>query len=974
MTKKKANRKKKAKGEGEPQAGGGGPAGLEKMSFQEDAPEEVGSQDDSGGSQHGSDKAGAQSNARTPWTEAVVDDRITPDPCKDPELKLAEKSKQHEAQSLVNPNGHDPRIIFRTVSADKISAMPSTTDVYATRPTLSIGGSRYKVLTNHFKIDLESSKECVIYEYRIDGIENDRTRPKKRVLMEAAIDHCPVLWQQRDSYATDHMSKIVATKDLALAFDPDRRTAFENEVVATVPVTDFDKRDHTSATLTLSVVFVRKHVLWDLHSHAHGNDIRYPGKDDATAALNLLLAKHPLQQAMFRAGSNRLFMKSGWEELTGQHKVLCRGYSYNVKAAMGSLLLNFNTAMSLFYQPVTVAEYLEERGNTKQDLYGVRVWVKVYRRAEDSKTQDARNTAQARTKTISEITTGHADAQYAYTENGTRYTVWQHMKYYYLEGDDLRDDEKTKGSQDSVCVNTNPLSSSTKVWFLAEDLLILPYQIYRRKLEGELTSAMILKACRKPQQNINAIMSEGMPAIRIAPGSKRPQLLEQAGIHVMPGMLHVPARLINPPRLRFAAPNASEAIPRGSWALNPQWQFLETGNQFSGSGAFFLLPYHEARLRDQRHDQLLGQLGHFYQHYTSNGLRGLGTAPAAFNATNSLSMPNRNRWSYQDVEIAVTTALQNKPSLIILILPAKDKENQAKYSQFKSVMDQKHGLPSLCMCASKLYSSVRHSTNPADPGSAIAGHVRNVGMKLNLRLGNVNHSLDPAAFYVLPKTGDEEDTIILGADVIHPGALSIEGTPSIAALVGSVDDSYSKYLGSMRRQPFDPKKQSKEIIEPGHMKGMVVERLRAWKEAHGNKRCPTNILYYCDGVGESQYAKVREDEISMIREAYTVVAHNTPQNDTEPRITAVVVEKRHNIRLYPDDPDDPREATRKGNCQPGTVVDSVITSPYFFGFYLIAHNGIQGTARPTHYFVLENGIGLGAQQLQDFTNALCYTY
>ena len=225
---------------------------------------------------------------------------------------------------------------------------------------------------------------------------------------------------------------------------------------------------------------------------------------------------------------------------------------------------------------------------------------------------------------------------------------------------------------------------------------------------------------------------------------------------------------------------------------------------------------------------------------------------------------------------------------------------------------------------------------------------------------------------MLPRTSSGNvDTIILGADVIHPGVASIEGTPSIAALVGSVDSDFGKYLGSMRRQPYDAASQSKEIIDDSNMQAMVEERLLAWKNK--NDRFPTNIIYYRDGVGDSQFARLRTTEVHMIKEAYKAVTTNTSQAAQHPNITAVIVTKRHNVRFYPKLGKD-EEATNTGNCRPGTVVDSGVTSPYFFDFYLLSQHGLQGTARPTHYFVVENDMNFTAEQLQNFTYALCYTY
>ena len=88
-------------------------------------------------------------------------------------------------------------------------------------------------------------------------------------------------------------------------------------------------------------------------------------------------------------------------------------------------------------------------------------------------------------------------------------------------------------------------------------------------------------------------------------------------------------------------------------------------------------------------------------------------------------------------------------------------------------------------------------------------------------------------------------------------------------------------------------------------------------------------------------------------------------------ITAVVVTKRHHTRFFPEEPPQNRE---NPNCKPGTVVDSVVTHPNYFDFFLQSHIPGPGTARPTHYFVLENDMNFTPAQLQNFTNWLCYTY
>ncbi|CAG2170882.1 unnamed protein product [Oppiella nova] len=64
----------------------------------------------------------------------------------------------------------------------------------------------------------------------------------------------------------------------------------------------------------------------------------------------------------------------------------------------------------------------------------------------------------------------------------------------------------------------------------------------------------------------------------------------------------------------------------------------------------------------------------------------------------------------------------------------------------------------------------------------------------------------------------------------------------------------------------------------------------------------------------------------------------------------------------------------KNNIPPGTVVDSHVVHPTDFDFYLCSHVGIQGTSRPSHYYVLHDDYRFSADELQKLSYYLCYLY
>jgi len=172
----------------------------------------------------------------------------------------------------------------------------------------------------------------------------------------------------------------------------------------------------------------------------------------------------------------------------------------------------------------------------------------------------------------------------------------------------------------------------------------------------------------------------------------------------------------------------------------------------------------------------------------------------------------------------------------------------------------------------------------------------------------------------------EKTTMVVGIDVTHPAPKSMKGAPSIAGVVASVDQMYGQWPGNVRCQ-----KGRQEMVQDLDI--MMRERLDLWREKNG--KLPEKILIYRDGVSEGQYKIVLNEELSKIRQACNIYG-----SDTQPKITIVVVGKRHHTRFYPTKQED---ADRKGNPKNGTVVDRGITMEKGFDFFLQAHTSLQGT-------------------------------
>ena len=248
--------------------------------------------------------------------------------------------------------------------------------------------------------------------------------------------------------------------------------------------------------------------------------------------------------------------------------------------------------------------------------------------------------------------------------------------------------------------------------------------------------------------------------------------------------------------------------------------------------------------------------------------------------------------------------------LIMIVLPAKDKE---LYSEIKRVGDNVLGIQTQCV-QSKLVQQAKPQV------------CTNISLKINSKLGGVNHVIDPR----VKSPVFREPVIIFGADVTHPSPTE-KGIPSIAAVVASMDPNATKYHARVRAQHHKSGRGAQEIIND--LAAIVKELLIEFYKANA-KRKPTKIIFYRDGVSEGQFDQVLVHEVRAVQQACMDL-----EKEYRPGITFVVVQKRHHTRLFCENKQD--ESGRAQNVPPGTTVDSGITHPYEFDFYLCSHYGIQ---------------------------------
>lgn len=230
----------------------------------------------------------------------------------------------------------------------------------------------------------------------------------------------------------------------------------------------------------------------------------------------------------------------------------------------------------------------------------------------------------------------------------------------------------------------------------------------------------------------------------------------------------------------------------------------------------------------------------------------------------------------------------------------------------------------------------------------------NLALKFNIKGGGVSHKVPNTLSGPL-----DNSTMLIGIDVTHPSPGSSEGAPSIAAVVASIDENLFQWPGSVRTQIG-----RKEMVD--FLEDMVLERLDTWCKRHN--KLPTKIVLYRDGVSEPQYKDVLNLELPSFEGAF---AKRYGEKRNWPKMAIIVVGKRHHTRFYPTKVED---SDRSFNPQPGTVVDRGIAGRVLAEFWLQAHQGLQGTARPAHYVVIKDDIEFKADDLERITHHLCYLF
>ncbi|KAF2874318.1 Piwi domain-containing protein [Massariosphaeria phaeospora] len=828
------------------------------------------------------------------------------------------------------------------------------------RPGYGTNGRPIVLWANYF--DLKSTgKDTVLYRYSVtvQGA-TELPKPKKKRLIQLLLETSPF---SDVVAASDWAQVIISTKKVALGgerrkFDIEWFPA-DGEKLPPAAADDTPNRvaARTRNTFSLLVEELEGTVsVQELMSDLTTSTSTYPLKLETIQALNIVLAQGPSTDPnIATASGNRYYPFGGPQHQVcdlGSGLQALRGYFSSVRTSVSRIIVNINVATGAFYKPGPLMNLLRELGGppqTPDQHRKLNAFVRKLRfetnylpeRADDKgkvrKGKDGTPLKKRKVHVIGDLSPFKASSQtvkFDWTKpNGqsANVTVEQYFKQSY---------NITLASPAAPLVNYGTRESPK--WIPAELCFVLPGQLAKRLLLGDQTRKMITFAARRPFENAESIMGDGLQVTKISPVSQGLNThLTKFGIKVNPNLLTVHGRILPPPVLQYRAQTCTPS--NGAWNLDTRQLGM---NPFRVAKP---LPLWNCLVINSGRDSIPGgppavkaNLELFRKTLGTYGLNpGPVQNPAVVNLTFN-DIQNKDIRKLQGLIDQALRQFKQKPKFLFVILP---NDNALVYDCVKYVCDIKNGITNVCNIGSK-FSKEKGQVQ----------YFANVALKFNQKLGGVNHSIQLEKLKPL-----DPQTIVFGIDVTHPSPGSADSSPSIAGVVASVDQQFAQYPASMRTQ-----EGRKEMVT--ELEEMIIERLRLWQKRNQG-RLPTKVIVYRDGVSEGQYPIVMQAEypafVKAFEKLYGAVAKH-------PKISIIVVGKRHHTRFYPTKAEDSDQKT--GNPQPGTVVDRGVTGEKLFDFFLLAHQGLQGTSKPAHYVVLKDDNKLGADQLQMLTHNLCYTF
>lgn len=274
----------------------------------------------------------------------------------------------------------------------------------------------------------------------------------------------------------------------------------------------------------------------------------------------------------------------------------------------------------------------------------------------------------------------------------------------------------------------------------------------------------------------------------------------------------------------------------------------------------------------------------------------------------------------------INEVLSKDPKLIMVVVPNNAAD---RYAAIKKLTCVDRAVPT---------QVIMQKTMMPKKGN-ISG-VRSIATKVMLQ---INCKLGGAPWMInFPLKG----TMTIGFDVTHD---TRDRSRSFGAFIASMDlkEKVQYYSGATAHRDGAEMSTNIEL----HM----VQAMKQYKDLHG--ALPERVFFYRDGVGDGQIEYIHTQEVARLDEKLQGM-YKKFGNGAAPKFTFIIVNKRLNTRIFG------QQGNRFTNPNSGTVVDTTITLPERYDFFLVSQSVRQGTVAPTSYNVIHDTNGLTPDKLQ----------
>jgi eukaryotic translation initiation factor 2C len=813
--------------------------------------------------------------------------------------------------------------------------------------------------TNYF--ELKGIKpDTQLYRYSVAfQPENELPKPKKKRMIQLLLKQTPFAGEP---IASDWAQFLISPKKIELgAQRPVYDLQWYPEDGEPLPAPTPDETKQRADARKKNSMRALVEQIGTVSVKEVMNDLKQAGttyalKLETIQALNVILGFGPTSDSnILTAGGNKHypFDAHPQKQITdlGSGLQALRGYFTSVRTSVNRIIVNINVATGAFYKAGPLIDLMKEvtGGGPPQNpeqyrrltafVRKLRIETNYIRETDTNgkvKMVNGRPVYKRKVHVISDL------GQFGKNSQNVTFKITTGKKEETISVQQFFKQTHNIDLKTPMAPLVNYGTRDSPKWIPSELCTVLGGQLARRILLGDQTRRMIEFAARRPADNAESIVGNGLQVTKISPGLNAH--LTNFGIEINPKMLTVNGRILPAPELAYRG-TAKCRPQNGAWNLDVRQLGQKPFRVAKTLGPWNCLVINKGNYETVRGgaSEVKAHLEAFKATLNTYGMNPGPVQDPSIVVVNPADLQQKEVGKLKtQISHALRTTFKAKPNFLFVLLPD---DNAAMYDAIKSVCDVDLGLPNVCSIAPKFTKEKGQMQ-----------YFANVAMKFNQKLGGINHQIELKNLAPLDAT-----TIVFGIDVTHPSPGSAESSPSIAGVVASIDPHFSQFPASMRTQ-----KGRQEMVSD--LKEMVIERLKLWQKKNQG-RLPNKVIIYRDGVSEGQYRIVMEDEYPHFVEAFKTL-YGAP--DKHPKTSIIVVGKRHHTRFYPTT----MEGTdgKTGNPKPGTVVDRGVTGEKLFDFFLLAHQGLQGTSKPAHYVVLKDDNKLGADQLQNLTHNLCYTF